>query len=529
MDIFSRSLSSRLPLVIVSLCSALFLMVVYLFHLQVNLMPNFLRLGKKNFLRSEKIASPRGNIIDRNGNLLATNRPVTGIYWQGTGNKVLTPEQKNIIDELKNLGISINDLEKDLAYAEKKAQLFCLLYDAPFEQLSRVVEKFPQHANIFIHTHFQRHYPYKSLASHIVGYLSNSGLDTNGCMGLEHLFDKALKGKPGQRLKTINSLGCHLESQELKKALTGSTIATTLDLRLQLIAEELFPAEHSGAFIILDPQSGDIEALVSRPDFDPNIFLGQLAGEQWDMLQEKKCFINRAFNACYPPASLFKLVTLSAALETKIIDQTTSWYCGGHITFAGRDYHCARQDGHGAITTPLALAKSCNIPFFDIAKKIKIDTLADYAQRLGLGVKTSVLFPERSGLIPTCQWKRTVKKEPWWPGETLSAAIGQSYTLVTPLQVACMISALCEGYLVRPRILMVETIIKQPVQLQQETLQFVKKCMNEVITMGSAKKLANLKNFTLFGKSGTAQTSDLSKRDLGKQFVEHGWFAAYFT
>ncbi|MBA3954203.1 hypothetical protein H0X48_02710 [Candidatus Dependentiae bacterium] len=529
MDIFARSLTPRLPLVVICVCSALFLIVGYLFHLQVNLMPNFLHLGKKNFLRSERIASPRGNIIDKNGNLLATNRPVTGIYWQGTGNKYLSSEQKKSIEELQNRGISTSEFEKTLAYAEKKAQLLCLVHDASFEQLSRVIEKFPCHANIIVDTHFKRHYPYKSIASHLVGYLSNPGINANGCMGLEHLFDEALKGEPGQRLNTINSVGCHLESQELKKALAGTTIETTLDLRLQLIAEELFPADSTGTFIVLDPQTGGLEALVSRPDFDPNIFLGQLGGEQWHALQEKKCFINRAFNACYPPASIFKLVTLSAALETKIIDQTTSWYCNGHTTFAGRDYHCARKEGHGSINTPLALAKSCNIPFFDIAKKIKIDTLADYAQRLGLGIKTAVLFPERSGLIPTCQWKRTVKKEPWWPGETLSAAIGQSYTLVTPLQVACMVSAFCEGYLVRPRILMVEPVVKQPLQLQKETIQFVKKCMHEVITLGSAKILARLKNFTLYGKSGTAQTSDLSKRNLGKQFVEHGWFAACFN
>ena len=153
-------------------------------------------------------------------------------------------------------------------------------------------------------------------------------------------------------------------------------------------------------------------------------------------LAEKHPFLNRAFNACYPPGSLFKIVTLSAALENGYITPESYWFCNGLIEFAGREYHCSNKHGHGLLNTEQALAHSCNIMYFELAKRMNIDLLADYAHRYGLGLKTNVMFAEKEGLVPTNAWKRRVKKEKWWPGETLSAAIGQSYLLVTPLQIA---------------------------------------------------------------------------------------------
>lgn len=528
MDLLSRSLITRLKLVVIALCILLLGMIAHLFNLQIRLTTNFFQLGQKNFVRYEKVSSPRGNIVDIHGKLLATNRPITRIYWQGTGKKSLTSEQLHALAQLgNNLPISSEIIAK-ITTAEKQGQRLLIAQDINFELLSKIIEQFPEHANILVKRHFKRYYPQNTVASHVVGYLGFIDMEPKGRMGLEQLFEDTLKGDPGQIVKTINSVGRHLAEEEVKQALSGSTVYTTLNLDLQLIAEEVFPKHESGALIVMDPKVGNIEVLLSRPSFDPNIFLSSLASQTWHDLQEKKCFINRALNACYPPASLFKLVTISAALENHLISADTTWHCNGSIQFADRTIYCHKRVGHGQMNTEQALAHSCNIPFYDIGKKMKIDSLADYAMRLGLGVKTNILLPEKAGLVPTSSWKRQIKGEPWWPGETLSAAIGQSYLLVTPMQIACMISALCQGYLVQPRMLTAEQIVKKPLEISKDTLQFLKKSMKRVIDGGSGKSLNTLADIEIFAKTGTAQTSNLSKREMGKKFIEHGWFVAHF-
>jgi penicillin-binding protein 2 len=526
MDILSRILIARLKIVALLAFGLFSAIIFYLFHLQITHASTFFRLGQQNFLRYEKVSSPRGNIVDAHGIVLATNIPVYLLYWQGTGEKQFTSLQMSMISELKAIFELSDELIKEIALAERQRKSLCLSYDVSFEQLSRLLERFPRHKNIAIQKDFKRFYPYKQIASHVVGYL---GLDieATGKMGLELLCNDTLKGQAGEIIKIINSIGHHLACHQVKQAMAGDTLHITLNLELQMLMEELFPQEYAGACVILNPRTGAVEVLVSRPAFDPSIFLSPINPEEWKDLESKKSFINRALSA-YPPASLFKFVTLSAALETGLITPNTKWHCFGHTLFANRPYHCNRLTGHGSVNTEQALAYSCNIPFFEIGKKIKIDTLAEYAQRLGLGSKTNILFHEKAGLIPTSQWKKRVKGEAWWPGETLSAAIGQSFMLATPMQIARMISALCEGYLVQPRILTAEPIVKQPISLRPEILQFLRKCMKSVIYYGTGLYLKSLPDFEFYGKTGTAQTSSLEKIDLGKEYVPHAWFTAYF-
>lgn len=500
----------------------------HLFRLQISQMYNFFQLSNKNFMRMEKIPSARGNIIDIHGNLLATNRPVISLYWVGTGAKNFSEGQLSLVSLLKTTLDLPEDIATILATEERRNRRYLIAQDIPLDKLGLIIEKFPHHANIFIAQQFKRLYPHKSVASHVIGYLGSLADGQTGKMGLELLLNDELKGQAGELIKTINSVGKQLTQQEVKRSLTGNTITTTFDLPLQLIAEEVFPENESGTMILLDPQKGDIKVMLSRPNFDPSMFLQTIQSETWQELQERHGFINRAIGSTYPPASLFKMVTLAAALEQKIITDETTWYCPGYIHFAGRRIQCGNHAGHGTIDTRSALAYSCNIPFYEIAKKIKIDTLAEYAHKLGLGAKTNILLPERSGLVPTTAWKKQVKGEAWWPGETLSAAIGQSYLLVTPLQMGLMISALCEEYLIKPRILTDEAIIKKPIFISKSTLQLLKEYMKQVITLGTGSKLKHLNQFEIYAKTGTAQTSDLKKRSLGKKFAEHGWFVCYF-
>ena len=350
-----------------------------------------------------------------------------------------------------------------------------------------------------------------------------------GKMGLEKILHTQLQGQEGQLQKTINSMGSKIEETELKKALAGDDIVTTIDLPLQLLAESLFPDGYAGTLILMDPKNGAIKALVSKPNFDPSLFLDGIKLPDWQDLQQGKPFLNRAFDTCYPPASTFKLITISAALEQGIVKPDDSLYCCGYFNFYGRRYYCDKRSGHGQISVKEAVAKSCNILFYYIATKISVDLLAHYAHIFGFGSKTNIIFPEKSGLVPSCEWKLKEKGEQWWQGETLSCAIGQSYLLATPIQIMRMISSIFEGYLVTPRILEQEPIARDPLQLQETTRRFLKKYMKLAVKIGTCAKLKSLNGLKIFAKTGTAQTCSLSRtKNMGPNSIPHAWFVCYF-
>ncbi len=503
-----------------------------LIYLQVYLNQELFNRAQNNFLRTEKVNSRRGNILDCHGRLLATNQPITNIYWRGTGNRTLSSEQRTLLEHISHLiNVELDQtVMNNIKFVERTSKETLLCSNASFEQLSKLTELFPDNPNISISTQLKRCYPHSSKASHVIGYISTIDERMTGKMGIEKMFEPTLRGQEGMMIKTINSLGTNLYAQEITKALAGQDIVTTLDLGLQDLAEEAFPENQSGCLLIMDPQTGAILSAVSRPAFDPSLFLETISLNQWQSLQAKQPFLNRML-CCYPPASPFKLVTLSAALENKIITPETITYCKGFTRFRGRRYHCADHDGHGRLDIQESVEKSCNILFFEIAKRISIDTLAEYAHKFGLGQSTNIMFPEQTGLVPTTEWKRRVKGEPWWPGENLSAVIGQSYLLVTPLQIARMIGSIFTGYLVTPRVIMQEPICTQPLSIKPETRAFLKKTMKGVVEQGTAQRVNKIKNLKVYAKTGTAQTISLEKQEAGgnvSHYLEHAWFTAFF-
>lgn len=510
-----------------------------LYHLQIHNHETFATLGKKNFLRTQTVPSPRGDIVDMHGKLLATNMPITHLYWQGTGNKTLQKDQLRMLELVE---IIVSTPEKpcilpvqQIKFAERFGTRVKIAAELTYEQLTQISEQCLQSQNLIISTHFKRYYPHGPLACHILGYLGDIHIQSQGKMGLEKLFQPILQGKNGLLQTKINSFGRQLAEEQLQRVQKGGNLHTTLDIELQKIAEQCFPEEDSGAFILMDPKTGALRALVSRPGFDPTIFLKPISSGDWQELQNKsKPFLNRAFHSMYPPASPFKLITLSAALETHIIEADTKVFCNGYTTFAGRKYHCANRTGHGKVGISDSIAHSCNILFYEIAKRIHIDTLADYAQRFGLGESTNVIFGDKQGLVPSNQWKITHKKEKWWQGETLSAVIGQSFLLATPIQIARMIASIFEGYLVQPRISDQEEIVKKPLRIKHETRAILQEFMKSVITTGTGRRISNLKHITIYAKTGTAQTVAFKdehekSENLEKMRKEHAWFVSYFS
>lgn len=495
--------------------------------LQIKHASHFFTLSQKNFIRFEHIESYRGNIVDTQGILLATNRPVISIYWQGTGKRKLTPEQENT---LQLLSVILQDDELDCArnhllFAEQNKRRVLLAADISHEQLSQIMEQLPHNPNIVINTAAERYYPHGTLACHMLGYLGN--IDAKGNMGLEKALDDKLRGYQGTKMATVNSRGSTIQEKELAPPVHGVTIRSTLNLDIQRMIEQVFPEQYTGCFIVMEPTTGAIRGLVSRPHFDPNLFLHRLSHDEWKQIQERQPFINRALGSCFPPASIFKLVTITAALEEGFITPDISICCNGSTLYGNRHFHCHIRTGHGRLSVKEAVAKSCNILFFEIAKKMPIDTLAHYANLFGLGVKTNCLLPECTGLIPTTAWKRSVKKEPWWPGETLSVVIGQGYLLIPPIQIVRMIAGIFTGYLVKPRILEDEPIQINPIDVKKDTLLFLQQSMKRAVEEGTArtKKIADI---DLYAKTGTAQTTNFIGTTEESLLPCHAWFVGTF-
>lgn len=510
----------------------LFLIIIArLFYLQITLSDLFIKKGTRNFLRTEQIISPRGNIMDRHNTLIATNRPTIDLYWQGHGIYPVGNQQKEILTHLEAIiecPFPIDDaLLTKISKAEYQHAAFLLAHDISFEQLSKIEEQLSDTVHLMIKTGFKRFYPYNNYASHVIGYLGNVNLKSIGKMGLEKIFEDQLQGSHGTILKTINSKGKNLNQSLIKPSCTGNTIVTTLDMGIQSIAEEIFPHHYQGTCIIMDPYDGDILALVSRPSFDPTTFLDHIDHTSWQSMQNLQPFLNRACNAHYPPGSIFKLITTSAALETGVVHTEASWYCKGFVSFGNRKYWCNNRAGHGEMSLKNGIAHSCNTMFFELAQQLSIDTLADYANRFGLGQRTEIPFAEKIGIVPNSKWKRETKGERWWPGETLSAAIGQSYLLVSPLQIARMISSIFTGTLVKPRILIDEPIKSQPLLIQEETRKFLQESMLYTIKTGTGRQINKVKDIEVYAKTSTAQTSSYNKRCLGSIYLEHGWFTGY--
>ena len=533
--IFNDIINSKKPLakinqiaLLITTCFAI--IVGRLINLQIYQGAQLNALSMNNFTRVMHSQSPRGNICDINFNLLATNRPVKNLVWLGTGKRLLTETQKQKLEKVCLItGLHLSaELLKKIQAAERLEQELVICGDISFAALSKIEEQFTDDQNIAILSSVKRFYPYEKLASHIIGYLGTMNVNKEGKMGLERIFEESLRGTPGTKKLTINSLGKQINDTEITQTVTGATIRTTLDLELQKICEECFDEQYTGSFIIMDPKTGAILSLLSRPNFNPAIFLDPLSDEMWNQLREKKPFINRALGACYPPASIFKLITVASGIELGLINPESHFRCNGHVVFSDRKYHCHNQNGHGTLTIREALAQSCNILFYKLGKIVSIDVLADYAQKFGLGAKTGIILPELEGLIPTTAWKIRTKGERWWIGETLSASIGQSYLLATPIQIARMISALFDGYLSKPRILADEPIIKQKLEIRPSTLEFLRESMKLAVTSGTGRRVDKIANLTIYAKTGTAQTCALDKESSQSSNLSHAWFVGNF-
>jgi penicillin-binding protein 2 len=372
--------------------------------------------------------------------------------------------------------------------------------------------------------------------------------DAIGKMGIEKELDAELKGRDGFQQMEVDSLGRGIKVLSSIPPQPGQSVTLTIDLALQEVAEEAL-AGISGAIVAIDPRDGSVLAAASSPAIDPNAFSHGLSQLEWDRLShdERHPLQNRIVQAQYPPGSVFKILTAIAALESGSITPATSFSCRGAMHYGNRDFRCWKKEGHGQVSLHRALVESCDVFFYQVGLKTGIDEIARAARDFGLGQATGLeLGSESPGLIPDSEWKRRVRKEPWYSGETLSAAIGQGYDLVTPVQAALLAATVANGGSVyRPHLIRrvadgsgstVSTgavTMKRTVQLKPETLAAIRAGLWGVVNEpGGTGSGARVPGLSVSGKTGTAQVVRMAARGerqaaSGPQSKDHAWFVCY--
>ena len=550
---FHRRLWGFMIIVVISFC----LLLGRTWQLQVMQGDYFLRLSEQNRLRSLRTKSLRGKILDRHGHVLADNRAAYTLLAIPAD----LPPNDQLLPLLRTLNIEI---DPDMLRPRRRTAALKpapIQRDLPRDRVAYFAEHRMDFPGMLVEAEPLRTYPYGTLAAHLLGYLGEiSELqlqhskelgyypgDLVGQAGLEQVYEAVLRGQSGVRQVEVDALGRETQLITARPPTPGMDLVLTLDLQLQQLAERLLEG-HSGSIVALDPRNGQILALASQPAFDPNAFVPRPSPATWRALSTDPHFPlhNRAAQGQYPPGSVFKIVTALAALADGVITPQTTVCCPGYYDYGGRSFHDWRASGHGCMQLRQALTQSCDVYFYHVGQLLGIDRLAHHANALGFGQPTGFAVGlEKSGLIPSSQWKRQVRGQPWYAGETISVAIGQGYTTVTPLQVANMLATLANGgTLYKPSIVLRQATLHDPAPIETPPMvlhqlhvppQYIAAVQQGLWSVVNdprgTGKLAHHDQIAIAGKTGTAQAVPLAEHgrqeQLPEQYRDHAWFVAY--
>ncbi len=522
-------------------------------------------LSENNRVRMVSLPAYRGTIKDRNGETLVSIRPSFNLY--------ITPEDagdsSSSLDLLaKKIKFERGRLKKNIG-REKSFKDILIKADISREEVAFVEENNMRLPGIKIKAEPLRNYVYKDLMSHTLGYLgeiSKSKLENTdnpfysqgdfvGKNGLENVFESTLRGKKGHKEIEADVSGRELKTIRKIPSESGNNLILTLDVKVQEELEKAMTGTPekivNGSAVVIKVQTGEILAITSKPTFDPNEFAAGITPGNWRKLinDEMHPLQNRSIHSQYPPGSTYKIAVAYAALEEGVIDPKTTIYCPGYFKLGRGRYRCWKKSGHGAVNLHDALVQSCDVYFYTVGHRMGIDTLARYARKFGFGSPAGVgLSREKSGLVPSTQWKLKNRKKPWLRGETISASIGQGYNLVTPLQQANMMAAVANGgmllkpYLVKrieePGGKMVKEFfpeIRGRIAGSSANLEIIRKALRDVVNgvRGTGKR-SQLKNIIVSGKTGTVQVvrmksnKELEKKDeVPYKYRDHAWFVAF--
>ncbi len=532
--------------VIVAVITILFLRLVYLQIYDGNY---YASLADGNRIRIIPSVAPRGNFFDRNGVPLVMNRPSFTVS--------LLPLTEPISEDvIKRLSVLLNVPPEEI---HKKIDAHVgfdpirIKQDVGPEIYTIVEEQRDKYPGVMIEAQPIRNYIYKTWGAHVFGYvseISNEELekrkgegyksgDIVGKFGLERVYDKSVRGVDGGRQVEVDVAGKPVNNLGTKEPVAGNDLILTLDAYIQVAAERAIDQQlgaigaSAAAAVVLNPQTGEVLALVSRPSFDPNLFVNGISSKDWKVINENPYhpMDNKAITGEYPPGSTFKIVTGTAALQENVVTPNEIIYDSGRHWIIPKGN--AGGEALGPINFIQALAHSDNVYFYEMGNRLGVDRLGEYARMFGVGSKTGIDLPyESEGLVPSREYKMKVYKDEWYLSETFDAAIGQGFDLVTPLQAALIMGEIAaNGQCFRPHLVQrivnsegrtVETIQPKRISnldVRPEVIQLVQQGLRDVTKYGTAARAFGPQYpVDIAGKTGTAENS---------QGRDHGWFVAY--
>ncbi|MBI4395225.1 MAG: penicillin-binding protein 2, partial [Candidatus Omnitrophica bacterium] len=420
---------------------------VGLFQTQVIHGGHFRKASEQNRIRIIRLESPRGNIYDRSGVLLATSRPAYHVY--------AIPEDFNPKD-IPILSTFLELQESKIRQRLSSTRLasftpVLLKQDVSKEVAMKIEERRPELGGIFIQVGSIRTYPQGEVGAHVVGYIGKISpqeyktLDPSiyhfgswiGRAGIERVFDSELRGEDGGRQLEVDARGVPIRLLGEQEPRPGNDVHLSIDTRLEAAIRPIVSRQPS-AVLMIDLKTGELLTAISTPGFDPNVFVTPGKGEERLRVigSKERKLLDRSLNGLYPPGSIFKLVTAMAALETGVITPHTTFNCPGYFKFGpnSRAFKCWFSEGHGRVDLYTAIERSCNVYFYNAGRLLGEKRIAEYAKKLGFGSSVALELPTAGGLVPNAEWKRNIYKDRWYEGETITLAIGQSYLLVSPLQ-----------------------------------------------------------------------------------------------
>ncbi len=538
-------------------------LVVRLVYLQVIGHEHYATMAKSNRIKLASLPPTRGIIYDRKGRILAENIPSYSLE--------IIPEQ------VKDLDKTLLRLQKLLDISDKKIKQFRkqkrrskrfsnvpLLMGLNDNEVAKFSVLRPYYPGVDIYARLVRHYPYKELVSHVVGYVGRinekelkrlpvseyRGTHHIGKVGVEKAYETKLHGKTGYSEVETNAQGRKLKAVSTDDPVPGADLYLTLDVDLQKTAYDALEGKN-GAAVAIEVKTGKVLVFVSRPGFDPNPFVSGISNKLYQSLRQSndQPLFNRALRGQYPPGSTIKPFIALAGLEYNVIDAQKKIFCPGYYQLPKKShkYRDWKSWGHGFVNMNAAITQSCDVYFYDLARNLGIDRIHEFLQKFGFGEKTQIdLVGEKSGLLPSKGWKRRARNIPWYPGETLITGIGQGFLQVTPLQLARATATLAaRGSVVTPYLVEkinyttntedIYQVTGEQINLRQSNLDKVTSAMINVIhgARGTARRLKKGINYQIAGKTGTAQVFTVKQDDkyddknLNEKLKDHALFMTF--
>lgn len=430
-----------------------------LYHLQVLESDKYTTLAEENRISVKLLPPPRGTVVDRNGNLLALNKQ----NYRAVILRERSPDIETTVDRFAEL-VPLTEAERRRVMRDvRRYRAFVpvtIRENLTWDEVATLEVNSPDLPGVFIEMGQTRHYPAGEATAHLVGYVGAVAeadltgdplLELPGFQigkdGVERVYDLALRGRAGRSHLEVNSVGRVIRELDRLEGRPGREVALTLDVDVQRLALERF-GEESGAAVALDIHNGEVLVLASTPAFTPEAFARGIRASMWQELirNPRAPLTNKAIAGQYAPGSTFKMMVALAALESGLATPETRVSCDGAMELGAAKFHCWKKGGHGALDMAQGLQHSCDVYFYEMARRVGIDRIAAMSKRFGLGGVTGIDLPgERPGLMPTRDWKKGVTGVAWQPGESLVAGIGQGFITATPLQLAVMTARIANG------------------------------------------------------------------------------------